>query len=418
MSAPPPPRGAQRTVTTRASAAAAVAVAHTQELSAQCFPELPPALVAHIFALLPTTTRLHCMEVSRAWRCFLRSDPSPWLDAQLQYKASSFPLLHAASTRAGGRLHTLNIEGWRLPFDDLLSVLQRNAGSLRCLRTWLCSTAGADLSHRFFSSEHVKSLLHAAPHLTSLDCDVSSCSPDDCMRLYANPAFQPRMLCVSAWNHKRREVMDFDIPAFAAAAATRVSLSTLDVQCAPLHVEASMHALVEMAVEVKLHSLTLTSCAVEADVLCDGLADLLQRGRLQQLSIDGHNFDPGEPPGVLFPAVTPSWTRFCDALVGSCTLTLLCLSGLALWSNERVAEQILHACLRCDGLQELDLSCNNVRPDQRRTVGLGISHIMRRLHGLGTLSVGYCEQLHGGFRYGCHPPRRARFGGDHRAAAA
>ena len=386
----PPPRTTRATTAAAAAASAASedAARTVEALAAQTFPSLPADLVAHIFRMLPSHTLLRCMEVSRGWRAFLR-EPALWTCVELAHSAvQSVSLLRAACARAAGRLESLNIEGWRLlSCDALLSVVRANRATLRELRTWCCSVADEGYEDgRFLSPQHVAALLEAAPHLTLLESDVSGCLPADSLRLLATPCFRPRELRTTSWDSDASDAVQSDIPAFAAAAASKETLSILGMLFAPLDEEPSMTALVDMAVSLNLESLTLTLCTLDSDVLCDGLASLLARGQLSSLSIDGYE---GVAADDLFSSVTPPFTRFCAELAASPSLTSLSLSGLNIWHDPEVSNALMKACRRCS-LEVLVLSGNDSPPERRLEVGSALARLMRKSDSLQVLDVSGC----------------------------
>ena len=79
--------------------------------------------------------------------------------------------MEAASARAAGFLHVLDVSGWRdLDNAALMAVAHANAASLLELRAW-----GSSLTATYrirFPIDTITALLEAAPQLHALQCDV------------------------------------------------------------------------------------------------------------------------------------------------------------------------------------------------------------------------------------------------------
>jgi hypothetical protein len=120
----------------RSARVAAVVDRETSALS-----PLPLSVVLHIFSLLPVDCRLRCAEVCRGWRSVLL-ERSLWTRLDLSDTVSLVreggdalgaldELLRCAAARAGGGLHTLQVDTHRVSHTALLEVLAANASALR-----------------------------------------------------------------------------------------------------------------------------------------------------------------------------------------------------------------------------------------------------------------------------------------------
>ena len=136
------------------------------EPRAFAFPQLPLALVLHIFLLLPADVRLRCAEVSRGWRATVAL-PALWRRLDLSDTSGvarvTPALLHAAVARAGGAL----------------TVLDLSVGATYILSRDLCAAlrvASAvqevHLTRQAVSVNEATALLAAAPQLRELHANI------------------------------------------------------------------------------------------------------------------------------------------------------------------------------------------------------------------------------------------------------
>ena len=348
------------------------------------FAPLPCELAALIFKLLPVDTRLRCREVSRGWRDALE-DFRLWEELDLSHASGvtlTPALLCAASLRAHGRVHTLELTGWNIEdvaYELIVSEAAANKGSLTTLRL-----AGST----FLVPTCVDAVTRAAPLLKTLECDVE-CSPAEAPAILscadAYSSVRVRSLYVCQQFAQLNDVVD--VVGLAAAAAAHGSLERLRLQYIILTV-AALEALVDAALLRRLTTVSLVVCAL-SELHLPALTRLLGCSELRGLTI-GHTGDP--PLLVSAEAAAEFWT----ALRAS-KLTRLGLLGVSLWTTAADADAAAQALAGHPTLTECDLAFNSCMTALQPAVGAAL----QRIADAGTLSelyVSYCHLGDAGMR--------------------
>ena len=291
---------------------------------------LPRPLVFAIFALLPVDTRLRCSEVNRAWRALLADTT---LYSRLDLSVSSGlirfndALLRAAVAKAGGQLRALDITGQtqiRRVFDEvegggggaprrythlLLELVPANAATLTELRM--------NTVH-FWAPEEVRYLLEAAPALSLLQTTVAVDQNHRvaCDMMRNEPPFQAVQLqrlilfnCVET---------TADVEAFSLSMRSHASLEELSLFGGKMDTGATMGAVADACIILKIRKLELSACLVAPVTLLE-LTRLIAAGVLRELlmTLNLLIFDEAEES-----------TRLFVAAVRASAMTRLQLRGL------------------------------------------------------------------------------------------
>lgn len=353
--------------------------------------QLPPALWAAVFALLPTDARARCAAVSRAWRDALRACPEVWAElwfdeARPRLTEDSFA---AAVALAGGRMRVINLAmaRGRVLEPALLAALQANAATLRELHL-----PRPTMGLNFYLSPGLRQRLEiAAPGLREGRLCVHTLGA----RYYGIPiADATRMLRCRHIEAQALQVryQRTDTPAALAALSRAIAthgggLHELDLEAANC---ACLRVLLRRIVEHNgFKRLTLTSCALRPAVL-PALAEVLRGGVLRNLNFS-YEGRYGQPPPLFGvddgledeeedeedfwrdydefwyddddeveaePAevVQPVLTRFCAALVApTCALMRLRLYEVGLWRAPRATLFFLQTLVGHPRLSQLSV---------------------------------------------------------------
>jgi hypothetical protein len=251
--------------------------------------QLPPALWAAVFALLPTDARARCAAVSRGWRDALRACPEVWAELWFDAADAARPRLTedsfaAVVALAEGRMRCMNLAGarGRVREPALLAAVQANAATLRELHL-----PRPTIGMNFYLSPGLRQRLElAAPGLLEGRLCVHTLGA----RHYGIPiADATRML---RCRHIEAQALQMryqrtDAPAALAALRRAIAkhgggLRDLDLQDANC---ACLRVLLRTLVEHNgFKRLTLSSCALRPAAL-PALAELLRGGTLRNLSL-------------------------------------------------------------------------------------------------------------------------------------
>jgi hypothetical protein len=321
--------------------------------AASCpFDALPVPLLSHIFALLPVDARARCAAVCRGW-CAVVADPALWhvLDLSpaggLHRRVMPPALVREAAARAGGQLRVLTLFHTFCGFDDRVvdEVLAANAASLRELN------GGPGR----YSSQRLRALLAAAPHLDVLTAHVFDHDLAElCAMLRNEPPFgllRADGVSLHVFGAARPEqVLDV-----AAAVAANVWVKTLIVYTLELD-PAVLNALLDAAFVRRLADLALRSCRLTTENVTV-LTRLLHCGSLTRLDISyyGQSSLLGEQAMVQLGA----------ALRGARSLMCLWLSGIDLFQYASYGA-VLDAVPELPALTKLNLALNQIRPPASR----------------------------------------------------
>jgi hypothetical protein len=320
-------------------------VAAVAERESSALPPLPLALVLHILSLLPVDARLRCREVCRGWRAVLL-ERSLWLRLDLS-KASGLAhpatdaLLRAATARAGGQLHALDVSACEgITHACLLAVLAANAGALRELRAWR-----ADFSLLGFADAHA--LVRAAPQLRVFHADVDCKSVADAQRLLRNEGvFAPlrvRKLELDTVTETEASVLSLAVDVVA-----HPSLVDLNLFGAPLGTPAALDAIAAAALANRFSVLTLGDCRL-SPASAPALARLLSGAGLRSLSIINALLLDVAAAAVLG-----------DALRANRTLHTFMLLSAALWRDPAAAVTVIRAITAHRSLEHVSFFKNRI----------------------------------------------------------
>jgi hypothetical protein len=330
---------------------------------------LPPALVLHIFSLLPVDARARCAAVSRGLRDVL-SERSAWARLDLSSSggvtcAVTDAVLRGAASKAGGALAALDVSGCgHVTFDALLAVVAANSGELR----ELC--AGVHEQFQPATTLHaarVEQLLLAAPLLRSFVANVvcdealrEDKNVNACRLLRNEPPFQALRV--------RRLFLDVGVRAplasllaLAAGVAAHASLAHLELVRAWCDSPAAVEAVVDAALACRLGKLVFVLCRL-TPVCAPALTRLASGGALTALLI--HDWGT-----QLLDAAAAA--ALGAALRANATLTSLSLHNVDVWRDADAAAALLGALTAHRSLRVLNLSSNNVADQAAAGAALG-----------------------------------------------
>ena len=328
------------------------------------FASLPRFLALDIFARLPADERLMLALVSTSWRTLV-AEPSLWTCVDLSQASgltrASDAVLLACSAKARGGMRSLDVCGLvggqtsthkrlRTPIStsSLLTTLRNNAHSLRQLRA-LCTPFGTGCWKFFYGTTTdeaaLDKILQAAPHLTSVDMDISVFRFD--ASLQRNGVLSLRRLWLLS--------APASFSAFLSCAQQCPSLSELKLSfrvAAP-----DIEALLDFALNKPLTALCLP--AHVAPALLPSLTRLVSGGHLTSLALYNVN-------NVLAPSQT-----FCAAVA---IAPLVCLSydHAGLFVDLTAGLSLLAAVTGHPTLCHLSLEGNTVAPAGRTLVGTAL----------------------------------------------
>ena len=243
---------------------------------------LPRCFVHAVFLRLPVDARLRCAEVSRAWRALL-ADTTLWSSLALSLDSGltrfSQPLFRAAVVKAGGKQRTLDVLGVHiygeiddeteddnneplnaLSFGVLRAAVAFNSSTLVELRT--CSRG-----HRFLVPK-VRLLLEDAPLLQLLELNLCFDGQPARDILLKEPLRIQSILVAGdppIFNHP--PVPPVDVFTLCADLRNLGSLQSLTLSCVDVNTAASMVALVDAAIALRLGVLRLYDCATGSETL-------------------------------------------------------------------------------------------------------------------------------------------------------
>ncbi len=325
------------------------------ELDAGCFaplpaPPLPHALVLFIFSLVPLDQRLRCLEVCKSWYATL-NERSLWTRLDLSATAglarrATDTLLRAAAARAGGQLEALHLTDCAvLTHEELLAVARANADTLTELR--MEGSCGLRYHGSLALVRQVEAVLGAAPRLRLLAADVDCKDVAEAHLLLRNEgvfaALRVRKANVNVYDEPAPAVL-----ALAADLAAHACLTKVHLGYAPLGTLASLDAVVDAALALRLHSLTLFCCNV-TPASAPALARLIRGSALRELYVVNDTQQLLDQPAAVVMA---------DALRANNTLTSLKLVLCRLWEDAAVTALLLGALTAHCSLRTLTFSNN------------------------------------------------------------
>jgi hypothetical protein len=349
---------------------------------------LPLSVVLYIFSLLPVDCRLRCAEVCRGWRSVLL-ERSLW--TRLELTAASGVrvrevvtrgvldgLFRCASRRAGGGLHSLQVDTEHVTHEALMDVLAANAGALRELHTH--SDEPYTIFRQGVAATEVEALCVAAPLLRIFATD-----------LYGDPAGMQAvrralrneapfgLLRVVHLNAEFGDVDEAGVVALAADVAAHASVNRLELQFAPLNTPAALDAVVDAALARRMHTVALHACGLSR-ASAPALARLLGGGALTSLSCAGMRLLDAPAAAVL-----------AAALRANSTLTSLALNSARVFDDPAAAAELLGALHGHVSLRVLSLWSNLVEVADRAAVGAALgSLVAANAPALTQLDVAWC----------------------------
>jgi hypothetical protein len=168
------------------------------------FASLPLPLARLIFMALPADARGRACCVCRAWRDVL-AEPSLCSCLDMSVVRVERPrfvdVLRGAARRSRGQLLQLDLSQHHVTADELLPVLNANAGSLRELHLNYCAI---NKYNPAFWTPTVEAIVAAAPLLQVLAVEEVVCSWEDAPRmLRAEPSFAPLQMRRVPWPIRR-----------------------------------------------------------------------------------------------------------------------------------------------------------------------------------------------------------------------
>jgi hypothetical protein len=345
------------------------------------FDALPEPVLRVLFLALPVDARARAACVCRSWRAFL-ADPSLWQVLDLTPAGGvaaerlTLNLIRGASRRAAGQLRSFSLNHAFVPnfFDMpewLVNLVWSDGAQLQQVNTDLALNV-AQLDRVFA----------AAPRLQVLNASVS----DTCAALIPvlrnDAPYGPlriSALSVGAPGFLGNGPVDpADMLALAAAVAAHESLKDLSIR--GLQFAPGLKALVDVAAERRVSSLSINDCALDADTV-PALARLLQRGSLTRLTVSCNGFPSAQEESV---PVLSAALRSCRTLT-HLLLMLVPLHG----ATHRTVTELLDAAASLPALSELDLSDSRLQDTTAfgRTLG---ALLAANLPSLRTLRVTAC----------------------------
>jgi hypothetical protein len=260
--------------------------------------------------------------------------------------------------------------------------VRANAGALTELRLW-----GGQQLAQLFGAARIEALLRAAPLLrcfeTDLDCQHIA-DADALGRLLRNERVFAPLRVRKAWLRLDAAARDeASVRALAASLAAHASLQEVTLQRAPLRALPALDAVVDAALAVRLHSLSLIGCALSAQS-APALARLLRGGALTAL----HVWNSG---GQLLDE--PSAALLGDALRANSTLTALRLDRCGLWHQLPATVLLLNALTGHGSLRALNISHNDAHgAGHEAAAGAALSALVAaNAPALEELNVSFCR---------------------------
>jgi hypothetical protein len=365
-------------------------VAAAAEHASSALSPLPPALVLHVFSLLPADVLARAACVCRGWRATLL-ERSLW--SRLDLTRSSGVRVHvtdavlaSAAAKARGALAALNVtECGNVTFDALLGVVRANGGALR----ELCAGT-LDDSLQTLDADRLERLLQAAPQLAACHARVYGIStvPEARRMLRNEPPFQP--LRVHALFISFDDADDDDeavVLELAAAVATHASLTRVELYNAPLHTPAALEAVVGAALACGVESIHFAACHVPP-AGAPALVRLLGGGTLTKLAITN------QAEALLDGAAA---ALLGAALRANSTLTSLALCA-RLWHNTNASAALLAALAGHRSLRTLKVSDNQAQGVRTAAGAAFGALIAANAPALTELDVSFCRLGDAGLR--------------------
>jgi hypothetical protein len=362
-------------------------VAAVAERASSALSPLPPALVHHVFSLLPADARARAACVCRGWRHVLL-EPSLWTHLNLSPFSGvtravvTDAVLAGAAAKARGQLVALDVSECNyVTFDALLAVVQANGGALRELHV-----GTFNMSAQTLDADCVEHLLQAAPQLTACHAEVlGESSVADMRRMLCNePPFAPLRLRSLGVDFED-DAVEASVLEVAADLAAHTSLKRVMLYNAPLHTLAALDAVVDAALARRLESVCFLVCRLSS-VGAPALVRLLGSGTLTELSIDQSEILPDGPS-----------TALLDALRANSTITSLAVHT-DFWRDMDAAAALLSALTGHSSLHTLNFSSNRVMGGAA-AVGAALSTlILANAPALTDLDVSCCSLGDAGLR--------------------
>ena len=295
---------------------------------------LPLALARRIWGAQPCDLRLRCREVARGWRDAL-AEPCLWTELDLTAAGGVVAhvtpaLLLAAAARARGHLERLTVTYGGALKDELLAVATANASTLRllCLQ-----------GDNFIVEDDLKSLVRAVPQQCVIEASVSFKDPRPL--LLNSPPYQAVRL-------RALQTSENDVGLLPAAMAAHPSLRELTLIGSGRVSFASLDALVDAALTLRLHKLDFFNCAVDSTTA-------LALPRLLQANDALLEFSLSYARQLLDAQLAP---QLADALHSNHTLTSLTLENVDFWHDADAAAELFGALIGHASLTSILLSLN------------------------------------------------------------
>ncbi len=236
--------------------------------------------------------------------------------------------------------------------EALLAVVHANADTLTELRMEGSGSGirldGASPRRALALVGQVQAVLGAAPRLRLLAADVDCNDVAVAHRLLRNEgafaALRVRKMHVSTRDEAGVLALAADLPAHTWLTEVRLHLS-------PLGTLAVLDAVVDAALELRLHSLLLNECHI-TPASAPALARLISGGALTELYVSNEEFFDQQ----LFDQ--PAAALIANALRANSMLTSLELVHCCFWRNEAGAALVLDALAAHRSMRTLNL-CNN-----------------------------------------------------------
>ena len=347
---------------------------------------LPQLLALRFWGSLPCDVRLRCREVCRAW-CDALADARAWTTLDVSRTSGVVArvtpaLLLAVAARARGQLERLYLNPlFEVETRDkelhtaCLTLLAQNSDTLKVLRLERPLRDSSD--YNMFQA-----LCRAAPRRCMLDADLTmranllvrghkACTP----LLRNEPPFQAvrvRHLTLHATG-----MLAADVPALASDLAAHTLLNELVIYGGPLNDFASLDAVVDAALALRLSMLQIHSGRIGPETAV-ALARLLRSDTLLTLHLSNCQVPllDEHVAGML-----------ADALRSNRTLKTLALMQVNMWHDTDAAAVLFDALVGHASLQSISLSCNRTDFDTAAAAGALLGALVAAVSPLTWLDV-------------------------------